>query len=51
MNIDFTTFSHALSGHGLSLRSDHIPEILQTKPVVDWFEVITENYMHNRGEY
>ncbi|MCB0273039.1 MAG: DUF692 domain-containing protein, partial [Bdellovibrionales bacterium] len=51
MSIDFTTFSHNLSGHGLGLRSDHIPEILQTRPAVDWFEVITENYMHNRGEY
>lgn len=32
-------------GFGLGLRSVHYNEIIETKPKVDWFEAITENYM------
>lgn len=36
-------------GLGLGLRSKHIPYLLQNDPIVDWFEVISENYMDNHG--
>ncbi len=32
-------------GFGLGLRNKHIDEIIKTKPKVDWFEAITENYL------
>jgi uncharacterized protein (UPF0276 family) len=32
-------------GYGLGLRPDYYQEILDTKPKVDWFEIITENYL------
>jgi len=32
-------------GFGLGLRTEHYQEILDTQPKVDWFEVISENYM------
>lgn len=32
-------------GFGLGLRTDHYQEILDKKPNVDWFEIITENYL------
>lgn len=38
-------------GHGLGLRAPHIDHILETKPNVDWFEIVSENYMHTRGNH
>jgi uncharacterized protein (UPF0276 family) len=32
-------------GFGVGLRTTHYSEILETAPAVDWFEVISENYM------
>jgi uncharacterized protein (UPF0276 family) len=32
-------------GFGLGLRVDHYEAILATRPAVDWFEVLTENYL------
>ncbi|MBA2650984.1 MAG: DUF692 domain-containing protein [Tatlockia sp.] len=32
-------------GFGLSLRPEHYDEVLTQKPDVDWFEIITENYL------
>jgi len=32
-------------GHGLGLRTVHYPDILNGAPRVDWFEIISENYM------
>jgi len=32
-------------GFGLGLRTQHYDEILQNKPALDWFEIITENYL------
>ena len=32
-------------GFGLGLRPQHYQEILEGSPAVDWFEVISENYM------
>ena len=37
-------------GFGLGLRADHYETILADKPSVDWFEVITENYLVPGGK-
>ena len=37
-------------GFGLGLRTDHYETILAEKPPVDWFEVITENYLIQGGK-
>jgi uncharacterized protein (UPF0276 family) len=37
-------------GFGLGLRTDHYETILADKPPVDWFEVITENYLVPGGK-
>ena len=36
-------------GVGIGLRVPHYRHILENKPVVDWFEIISENYMVNGG--
>lgn len=36
-------------GVGIGLRVPHYRHILEQKPVVDWFEVISENYMVDGG--
>lgn len=36
-------------GFGLGLRSQHYPYVLEERPPVDWFEVITENYLAPGG--
>ena len=36
-------------GVGLGLRIPHYAHILEKKPVVDWFEIISENYMMDAG--
>jgi uncharacterized protein len=36
-------------GYGLGLRPIYYDEILETRPPVDWFEVISENYMTPGG--
>lgn len=37
-------------GFGLGLRTDHYSYILEHKPKVDWFEIISENYMDIGGK-
>lgn len=37
-------------GLGVGLRTKHYAHILQHQPNVDWFEVISENYMDSRGK-
>ncbi len=37
-------------GFGLGLRPEHYKDILLTKPKVDWFEIITENYLVEGGK-
>lgn len=32
-------------GFGLGLRSEYYQQILEQRPAVDWFEIISENYM------
>src|SRR5246500_5724912 len=36
-------------GIGIGLRIPHYQHILEKKPVVDWFEIISENYMVDAG--
>jgi uncharacterized protein len=40
---------HANLGLGVGLRSVHFPYILEHEPDVDWFEVISENFMDSAG--
>jgi len=37
-------------GFGLGLRPDYYEEILVQKPALDWFEILTENYMIPGGK-
>ncbi len=37
-------------GFGLGLRPQHYQEILEGTPAVDWFEIISENYMIEGGQ-
>ena len=36
-------------GIGVGLRSRHYAHILEQQPDVDWFEVLSDNYMHTAG--
>jgi hypothetical protein len=36
-------------GIGLGLRTVHYADILERQPAVDWFEIISENYMQTQG--
>ncbi len=40
---------HSL-GFGLGLRTDHYQEVLQNLPAVDWFEIVSENFMVDGGK-
>ena len=37
-------------GFGLGLRPNHYDAILEDKPNIDWFEIITENYLIDGGK-
>lgn len=37
-------------GYGLGLRKDHYEDVLNERPAVDWFEIISENYMVDGGK-
>jgi uncharacterized protein (UPF0276 family) len=37
-------------GFGLGLRTDHYEQVLEDRPAVDWFEIISENYMVEGGK-
>lgn len=37
-------------GFGLGLRPEHYEDVLSTNLEVDWFEIITENYINSGGE-
>ena len=36
-------------GYGIGLRTTHFPHILKHHPPVDWFEILSENYMDTGG--
>ena len=42
-------FGYPNLGLGVGLRSVHFHYILKNRPEVDWFEIISENYMDSRG--
>jgi len=37
-------------GFGLGLRKEHYSTIIETSPDVDWFEILTENYLIDGGK-
>ena len=37
-------------GFGLGLRTAHCQTILENKPAIDWFEILTENYLAPGGK-
>jgi len=37
-------------GYGLGLRKDHYETVLSERPAVDWFEILSENYMVEGGK-
>ncbi len=37
-------------GFGLGLRPEHYQDVLDTEPAVDWFEILSENYMVPGGK-
>jgi hypothetical protein len=39
-----------LLGYGLGLRRQHYETILEQKPALDWFEILTENYLVDGGK-
>jgi len=42
--------SRPFLGFGLGLRTDHFQHVLDERPAVDWFEVISENFMVAGGK-
>lgn len=36
-------------GFGVGLRSAHLAQVLREAPAIDWFEVISENYLDSHG--
>lgn len=42
--------SRPFLGFGLGLRTDHYQYVIEHKPQVDWFEIISENYMVPGGK-
>lgn len=38
-----------IQGVGIGLRTEHLPHILENRPNVPWFELVTENFLH-QGE-
>ena len=41
---------HPCLGYGLGLRKEHYETVLAERPGVDWFEIISENYMVEGGK-
>ena len=44
-----TEYNRPFLGYGLGLRKQHYDIVLAERPAVDWFEVISENYMVEGG--
>jgi len=40
---------HPNLGLGVGLRTVHFPHLLEHRPQVDWFEIISENFMDSKG--
>ena len=50
MHLSKENKSRPYLGYGLGLRTDHYKEVLNERPNVDWFEIISENYMVDGGK-
>jgi uncharacterized protein (UPF0276 family) len=37
-------------GFGLGLRTEHFQDVIDNKPAIDWFEVVSENFMVDGGK-
>ncbi|MEJ2619133.1 MAG: DUF692 domain-containing protein [Candidatus Thiodiazotropha sp.] len=44
------TIDRPFLGYGLGLRKQHYNDVLDQRPEVDWFEIISENYMVDGGK-
>lgn len=42
--------NHKFLGFGLGLRTEHFHHVLENRPQVDWFEIISENFMVSGGK-
>jgi uncharacterized protein (UPF0276 family) len=49
MTMNPSRLGHPNLGLGLGLRTVHFPYILEHHPPVDWFEIISENFMDSGG--
>ncbi|QJX00810.1 MNIO family bufferin maturase [Frigoriglobus tundricola] len=47
--MSLSRLGHPNLGLGIGLRTTHFPHILAQKPAVDWFEIISENFMDSGG--
>jgi hypothetical protein len=47
MALDRSRFPHL--GFGVGLRREHFAHVLATLPVIDWFEIVSENFMVSGG--
>src|SRR5262252_7470239 len=47
--MDVRTLAKHDLGVGIGLRSVHYSHILEKWPKLDWFEILSENYMHTGG--
>ena len=50
MSTDRHSNSRPYLGYGLGLRKEHYEAVLAERPKVDWFEIISENYMVEGGK-
>jgi uncharacterized protein (UPF0276 family) len=50
MNTDEQRGARPCLGYGLGLRKEHYEAVLADHPAVDWFEIISENYMVDGGK-
>jgi hypothetical protein len=50
MSDRLTDTARPFLGYGLGLRTDHYQSVLDEQPPVDWFEILTENYMVGGGK-
>lgn len=47
---NYRTMDRLFLGFGLGLRTDHFHHVLEHRPAVDWFEIISENFMVAGGK-
>lgn len=50
VDLDLDTGAMPWLGYGLGLRPEHYQDILDADPEVDWFEILSENYMVQGGK-